>query len=850
MPLGKLTDAARPTGYRLDVTVDPLQERFSGRVEIDVELASASNRIVLHGRNLAVSGVSARIGARHVKGTWQQADPTGIAVVTFPEVLPAGNLVLSIDYDAAFGEGPAGMFRVKVGDDWYSWTQFQSIDARAAFPSFDQPSFKTPFTVTLRTPPGLMAVSNAPEIATERVGGMDVHRFAKTLPLPTYLVAMMVGPFVVAEGEAPPTPQREQPLPLRIISTRQNAGQLDYALVHSKEIIALLESYFDDAFPYPKLDQITSPIMPGAMENAGADLYEDSILILDENSPVTQKRKFGMIVSHELGHQWFGDLVTPAWWDDIWLNESFAQWMGYRIGNEWEPELNIWSGALAAGFSAMDTDALTVGRPIRGRIRTNAEIDGAFDSITYGKGGHVVSMIAAYMGDDKFRDGVRRYMAKHRYGVATTDDFFSALAEAAGDERIVPAMQSFVDQQGVPLLTFMQAGEGWRVTQYRYRPLGSASEPTRWGVPMCVRRGAEKHCELLTERSSTFSIGGSGALIPNAGGAGYYRFELSERDWAALIADAPKLTGNEAQAVADSLAASITAGRARVSQLAALARALSHHKDSYASDAAVDAMAGLVRAGLVDTKGRWGWSRFRGKLYAKLLSKYGLDLRARAYATEDPERKQRRVQIVERLIGTSRGKKWRKTFQKAASAYLAGDRKALDPEWFDIAFNVHLDRTGEAGAKDLLERALASEDPVFRPEALHAVASSGIKPIARFLLYDFQDSRVRPGERLDFLNNIMFTRPTRDIGYDWLRENIDEISKAHGGIFVARRLPNLVSRFCSVEKAQEIDQTFRPYFGGTAGELSFDRVVESVRNCGILEQARGEEISADFADLR
>ena len=173
----------------------------------------------------------------------------------------------------------------------------------------------------------------------------------------------MVGPFAMVESTVPPTPQRASALPLRIVTTKPNAARISYALENSKPIVSLLENYFGQGFPYPKLDQITTPILPGAMENAGADLYNDSILVLDEGSPVPTKRNFGMIVSHELAHQWFGDLVTPAWWDDIWLNESFANWMGYRIGNEWRPDLGIGAAALDEGFFAMDTDALQAGRP-------------------------------------------------------------------------------------------------------------------------------------------------------------------------------------------------------------------------------------------------------------------------------------------------------------------------------------------------------------------------------------------------------------------------------------------------------------------------------------------------------
>ncbi|HEX8057037.1 MAG TPA: M1 family metallopeptidase, partial [Novosphingobium sp.] len=556
-PVGQLSDAVQPQDYRLDLTVDPSKERFSGKVEIDALLKAPSATVFIHGRDFAMRRAVARVGGKEFIGIWKQLDSTGVASLTFTQQLPAGPVVFAFDYDAPFQDGPTGMFRVKVGGDWYSWTQFESIDARAAFPGFDQPSFKTSFTVTLRTPTGLKAVSNAPETATTSEGGLDVHRFARTLPLPTYLVAMMVGPFAMVEGTVPPTPQRAKPLPLRIVTTQPNAAKLDFALQGSKEIVALLEDYFADSFPYPKLDQITSPIQPGAMENAGADLYGDGLIVMNKDAPTPKKRQFGMVVAHELAHQWFGDLVTPAWWDDIWLNESFANWMGYRIGDAWRPDLNIRAGAVAEGFGAMDTDALLAGRPIHQKIPTNSDIDAAFDTITYGKGGHVVAMIAAFMGDTRFRDGVRRYMAAHRYGNATSTDFFAAMADAAHDPRIIPAMQSFIDQQGVPLLTFAHTGAdgqgAYTVRQSRYAKLGTTPPATRWGVPMCLRRGETRLCSLLTDESAAVTISGGGPLVPNAGGTGYYRFELPTADWDALIADADKLTPSEAQATVDSL---------------------------------------------------------------------------------------------------------------------------------------------------------------------------------------------------------------------------------------------------------------------------------------------------------
>jgi aminopeptidase N len=852
VPAGRLSDAATPVAYRLDLTIDPDKERFSGKVEIDAKLKQPADHIFLHGRDLAIHKAMATVGGKTFAGTWSQPDPTGTGVLTFAHALPAGPVTLSFEYDAPFTTGsPSGLFRVNVGGTWYSWSQFESIDARAAFPSFDEPGFKTPFTVTLRTRPGHTAVSNAPQVSTTLENGLEVHRFAPTLPLPTYLVALMVGPFAKVEGTVPATAQRDKPLPLRVISTQQNAGQLDFALQGSKEIVALLENYFGDSFPYPKLDQITSPVMPGAMENAGADLYGDPILVMEANAPVPQKRTFGMVVAHELAHQWFGDLVTPAWWDDIWLNESFANWMGYRIGNEWRPDLNIGAGALAEGFGAMNTDSLIAGRPIREKIEANSEIDAAFDSITYGKGGHVVAMIAAFMGDDKFRDGVRSYMKAHRYGNATSAEFFRAMAEVSGDPRILPAMQSFIDQQGVPLLTFTGKDGRYNVTQSAYARFGTTPPERLWGVPLCVRKGETRKCELMSDKTMDLQVEGTGPLVPNAGGTGYYRFELPKREWDALIAAASTLPGGEAQAVADSLGASLRAGRSGTAQMAALARELVRNPDSYAADAATSQLGALATQGLFDERATASWRNFLETLYRPLLEQYGFDPRAGAHTSDDPDRQQRRAQIVGWLAGPAKDAELNKKLAGAAQAYLAGDTKALDPAWFNLAFDAHVGAGGVPAAKALFDRALASEDPVFRPIAMGAVAESGNLDVARWLLEEVKDDRLRSSETLRvLLPGILDSAKTRDYGYSWLIANFDKTIGAGGGIFATSRLPQMLNGFCSVEKADQIARDLRPRLAKTPGRLELERTIERVRNCGLLKDAKGAELSMGMAKQR
>lgn len=850
VPLGRLGDQAVPQAYRLDLTVDPAAPRFSGHVEIDVKLAGPTSTIDLHGRGLSVSRAIAMVAGRTVEGHWQQRDASGVVRLSFDEALPAGMVTLAFDYDAAFAAGPSGMFHIQVEHDWYSWTQFQSIDARAAFPCFDQPGFKTPFTITLRTPPALRAVSNGAEPEPARIEeGLAAHRFEQTLPLPTYLVAMMVGPFASLDGQAPPNTLRPAPLPVRIVSTQPNAGQLGFAMDGTQRILGLLENYFGGPFPFPKLDQVTTPVLPGAMENAGADLYRDDILIMDAQSPVVQQRDFGTIVAHELGHQWFGDLVTPAWWDDIWLNESFANWIGYRIGDAWRPDLGIAGDALGKGYEAMDTDALLAGRPVHQPIETNARIDSAFDAITYGKGGHIVGMIAAWLGDDRFREGVRRYIAAHRFGNATSDDFFAALADVAGDPRLVPAMRSFVEQQGVPLLAMRQQGDEVAITQLRYTTAGVAPPDSRWVIPLCLRRGSVRQCFLMDQHTQTFTIAGEGPVFPNAGGTGYYRFELTARHWNELIAGADKLPGGEALALVDSLWSSIRGGRGTIAEMARLERKLIRHPDPHAADAPDKALSRMVREGIVGGEGRRGFRLIRENLYGPLLKQYGFDPRAGAYAHELPARTQRRVQVVAALIGTSRGGELRQRLDDATVAYLKGNRAALDPAWFDHALDIYLFDRDEAAARDLVKRALQSEDPVFRPAALAAAARTSSKTMAAWL-FSLDDPRLRESEKREFLDGVMSRSATREYGYDWALAHVDQLLASSDGQFFSRRLPQALGRFCSVAWATRIAHDFGDKLAGTPGALELDRAAERVRNCGLLNDMMGDQIDAEFARLR
>jgi aminopeptidase N len=579
------------------------------------------------------------------------------------------------------------------------------------------------------------------------------------------------------------------------------------------------------------------------MENAGADTYNDSIIFLAPGATTGDKQTFGMVVAHELSHQWFGDLVTPAWWDDIWLIESFANWMGYRIGNEWRPELNIGVGALDEGFSAMNTDALVVGRPIHQPITENSQIDSAFDSITYGKGGQVVAMIAAYLGDDKFKQGVRLHLRRHAYGNATSEQFFQAIADAAQDPKVLTAFKSFVDQQGVPVVEVRRNGPNLVLTQSRYAYLGSNPSAETWTIPFCANVGPTKTCGLLDQKETVLPAPPVGTIMPNVGGTGYYRFELAPADWQALIASSARLSPGEALATTDSLWASFRAGKAPASLLVQEATAMAANPDAVASVDPGQRIAGLYARGMISPPAELGYRAFMQSTYGPRLATLGFNPAFGAYQKDDPDKQKLRQQLVTLVAFGARDEAVRSALKAAAQKYLDGDSTALDPAFLDAGLAVVAEDGDLAQSKGLVERALASEDAALRGAALAAASASGRADVANYLLA-LEDKRLRSFDRLLVMAELMGTPETRALATDWIFSNYDKVASGNG-IFITSRLPSMFNSQCSTQAADRIEKVLGPkVMEMDTGILEYRRMLERVRDCAVLKQAKQAEIDA------
>ena len=501
---GRLPREIAPIAYEVELRVDPAKAAFSGRVVIQLALAKPAAFVVLHGTDLTIetvtfrskggTAISATVSHRRAEGSSEDDE----LVVALASEAPAGEHVLEFVYNAPFGAGLAGLYKVEDGPRSYAFTQFEAIDARRAFPCFDEPGFKVPMTLGVRVPRGLGAFANTPEVSRTEVDGDTLFRFEATPPTPTYLWALAVGDFDVREGKG-------ARVPIRLIATKGQARLGTRALEETVRVVTELEKWFGLPYPYAKLDIVAVPnFRAGAMENPGLVTFRDSLLLLDEGATVASRFSQTAVIAHELAHQWFGDLVTLAWWNDIWLNEGFANWLETQITDAVRPEFEDYAHSVVEVRDVMDGDTLASTRIVRQPVRTAADAEDAFDGITYVKGGAFLDMLQGFMGPEKFRDGIRRYVSKFAWKNATSEDFLATLDDGSG--TVQRFAKSFLEQPGVPVLTLeKRCGKVPQVVvrQKSDRPVGAAETSSLWTLPLCAGEGKKRSCAVLDARETT-----------------------------------------------------------------------------------------------------------------------------------------------------------------------------------------------------------------------------------------------------------------------------------------------------------------------------------------------------------
>lgn len=743
----RLGERIVPVFQTIDLTIDPRRPGYEGVVEIDVEVREATDRFRIHAEGMTFGalwmrpadggdGPALRPEEDTEDTVWLRADRT----------IRPGAYRLHIGFANAFDTTAVGLYRLDHAGDAYAFTQFESDDAREAFPSFDEPAFKIPFQVTLRTPVDDVAITNTPALRERVSGGWRHTTFARTKPLPTYLLAIAVGPFDLVDMPG-------LGVPGRVVTPRGQGHLAVTARDETPAILRALERYFDRPYPYAKLDLIAVPeFWPGAMEHPGAITYRDTALLLDPDTLTPSQR--GLLVrwtAHELAHQWFGNFVTMEWWDDLWLNESFADWMGDRIAEEVRPALRTGERQLAGTQGTLRGDARPSSKAIRRPITSGDQLMESV-GVTYQKGKLVLGMFEHWMGEGVFRRGVLDYLEANAWGNAAADDLWRALDAASGRD-VSSALAGFLEQPAYPMLTVERAGAGTiRVTQQRFRAAGVDVPPLAWKVPMVVRYrdGGQTRTAtlLLDEAERTFELPADGPIewiYPNGGARGYYRWNLGARDWRALAAAArTSLEPRERIEFLGNAGALVDAGDMHAD--AYLATLLDFADDARPTvSSSVMAGVGRMRGSFPDEDLENAFAVYGRTLLAPLLDRLGMERRE----GEEEDATTLRPQVLAALGTWGEDEAVRAEAERRTAAYLE-DESAVDPTlagtWLDVAA-----RRGDRALWDTFEERYRAatvprersrylgllggfEDPAIREHALDYVLHEKLAPQETFTI--------------------------------------------------------------------------------------------------------------------
>ncbi|MCB1568955.1 MAG: M1 family metallopeptidase [Xanthomonadales bacterium] len=547
----QLPRTVRPSHYAIEVTPHPDAMNFDGKVGIDIDVLEATDRIVLQAAQLKfVKAQLASEGQDAVALTVSLDAAHQTASFSSGKPLLPGKYVLSIEYSGKIGTQANGLFALdyptEQGQRRALFTQFENSDARRFVPSWDEPNYKATFDLSVIAPRDQMVISNMP-VATSVDDGQDLKRVSfKTSPkMSTYLLFLSMGDFeriTLDDGG----------VEIGVIAQKGKVEQARYGLEASRDVLREYNDYFGVRYPLPKLDNIAAPggsQFFSAMENWGAIFTFESSLLIDPALANTgsYQRVFG-IGAHEIAHQWFGNLVTMAWWDDLWLNEGFASWLADRTTRKLHPEWD--TNSVSAAFTSrapMGGDAMSTTHPVVQHIATVEQASQAFDGITYGKGSAVISMLEDYVGENAWREGVRRYIKKHAFGNAVTEDLWIELEKAAPGKRFLDVAHDFTLKPGVPLIRAeTQCVEGNTVlslVQAEYSVDHPDKEPLHWFVPVTVQAlGGEPIRTLVDGKASVNLPGCNAPVLVNAGQKGYFRTVYAPRDFKALTAHFDRLT--------------------------------------------------------------------------------------------------------------------------------------------------------------------------------------------------------------------------------------------------------------------------------------------------------------------
>jgi alanyl aminopeptidase len=847
-----------PRSFSAELTLDPDKSVFSGSIVIRMEIQQPLRTLWLNQERITIQSATLTSGGRELRASVVPGGDDFVGL-RFESTVPAGAAVATVRYTGVVEEkNSSGIFRQREGGDWYIYSQFEPTDARAAFPCFDEPSYKAPWQLTLRVPEKNTAIGNTPVASETRAGGMKALVFKETKPLPSYLVAFGVGPFdFVNAGVA-----GKNKVPVRIVVPKGKAAEAKYAAEVTAPILTKLEEYFGIPYPYEKADQVAIPNTAGfgAMENVGMVTYDQTLILADPKvDQIGRQRGYATVAAHELAHQWFGDLVTTAWWNDIWLNEAFATWMERKLIAEWKPEWKTRVADVGAMMRAEHDDSLVSARKIRQEILSKDDINNAFDSITYEKGASVIGMFENWMGPEEFRKGVQSYLKQYSFRATTAGEFLDSLSTSS-KRNVTKAFSTFLNQAGVPVVSVALECKGGKAAlkleQSRFLPLGSKGDARQvWNIPLCVRYGTgttgQSQCMLMTQQAETVALTGARGcpawVEANDKASGYYRVQYEGGLLTALTSgDAlQRLTATERADLMGNAQALSKAGKLSAAQTLALVETFHNDPERYVIQTAVNLALG-PRQNLVPESLLPNYRRFLLKNFQARARELGWT----AKPGESEDTRLLRASLV-RPVAT-----W------AGDEELAAQAKTLAGKWFADHSTVDPDMLSS-----VLGTAGFYGDKVFFDRFLAEFSKTNDKQVRRALLgamNSFRDpASIEAGMKALLSGTIPFIEgegllfngqqedATRELPLNFLKANWDRVvakMPTGGGFDFGSVLPEVGASYCTASSRDELRSFFAPRTAKFVGApRALDQVVEEIDLCIASKAAQAPSVAAFLA---
>ena len=851
----------RPSRYSLTLTPDLSEFSFHGDQSVDIEVLEPTTAIVVNCLEIDVESCRLDLadGSTRTSAETSYDEAAETATFSFAEVLPPGRAVLHLEFTGRLNDKLRGFYRSRYTDDsgqerYLATTQFEATDARRAFPCWDEPAIKATFQVTLVVPSGMVAVSNMPIVSEEDGGaGRSKVEFAETPVMSTYLLAFVIGDLKAIEQRTPDGTL------VRVWGTPGKEEHGRFALDVSVKLLAYFNDYFGVPYPLDKMDHLAIPdFAAGAMENWGAITYRENAILVDpQHSSAETREMVASIVAHEMAHMWFGDLVTMEWWNDLWLNESFASWMGDKAVDQIFPEWQKWAQFVSSETNrGLSLDGLQNSHPIEQEVNNPAEIGQLFDAISYSKGGAVLRMLEHFLGAEAFREGIRRYLTRHQYGNARTRDLWDALGEASG-QPVSAMMETWVKQTGYPVLDIRTAWSDREVkitaqqSRFVYEHLvePQKSDDTLWHVPLSARLSTSEQSAsaLMPDREATLRIEtGLGAKLDDAwikvnpDQTGFYRVNYSHDDWARLSSaiQTLALAPIDRLGVQNDAYALSRAGFLPATQFLALAEAYTGETDTWVWDDLATNLTGLD-SHLSNEPYYDGFRSFARRIFQPAGRRMGWD----ASPGEGHLDAVVRTTVLSQLghYGDSG------TLMEATRRFAGylDDQTSVRPDIREIVLDLAAsagDRSTYDALWDLYESADLEEEKVRCLKAVTQFDDSGLlgESLSRSLSPD-----VRVHNTIGIVTGVASNRRGRDLAWEFVKNNWAEFDRRYGeGGFGLMRLVSITQRFSTQEKLGDVRAFFESH-PTPAADRTVRQSLERIRlNIAWLDRNRAE--LADF----